>query len=147
MVDGPMGDRLYEIEIPSTLEHLGEAQQGALAALLEHDWIESDQVFYAQLCLEEALVNAITHGNKSDKHRKVRLEMEEVGDHLAIRVFDEGEGFSAENVQLPATDKLNGRGVCLIRYCMENVTYNQDGKYLEMIMRRKCLAEGDPSDE
>jgi len=142
-----MGDRLYEIEIPSALEHLGEAQQGALAALLDNDWIDSDQVFYAQLCLEEALVNAITHGNKSDKTRKVRLVMEEDGDLLTIRVFDEGEGFTAENVKLPATDKLNGRGVCLIRYCMEEVTYNQEGKFLEMVMRRKCLAEGDPSDE
>lgn len=142
-----MGNRFFEIEIPSTLDHLGEAQQCALAALLEHDWINSDQTFYAQLCLEEALVNAITHGNKSDKKRKVRIEMEAEGDLCSIRVFDEGAGFSAESVDLPATDKLNGRGVCLIRYCMEDVTYNQEGKYLEMTMRRKGLAEGDASSE
>ncbi len=142
-----MGTRFFEIEIPSTLDHLGEAQQCALAALLENDWIESDQTFYAQLCLEEALVNAITHGNKSDKQRKVRLEMEADGDLCSIRVFDEGTGFSAENVDLPETDKLNGRGVCLIRYCMEDVTYNQEGKYLEMTMRRKGLGEGEPSGE
>jgi len=114
---------------------------------LEHDWIDSDQTFYAQLCLEEALVNAITHGNKSDKQRKVRIEMEEDGDLCCIRVYDEGNGFSAESVDLPPTDKLSGRGVCLIRYCMEDVTYNQEGKYLEMTMRRKALAEGQSSGE
>jgi serine/threonine-protein kinase RsbW len=142
-----MGNRFFEIEIPSTLDHLGEAQQCALAALLEHDWINTDQTFYAQLCLEEALVNAITHGNKSDKQRKVRIEMEEDGDLCSIRVFDEGTGFTAETVDLPATDKLNGRGVCLIRYCMKDVTYNQEGKFLEMTMRRKALAEGETSGE
>ena len=142
-----MGKRFFEIEIPSSLEHLGEAQQCALAALLEHGWIDDDQKFYAQLCLEEALVNAITHGNKSDKRLKVRLEMEANGDLCCIRVFDEGTGFTAESIDLPATDKLNGRGVCLIRYCMEDVTYNQEGKYLEMIMRRKALADKDAAGE
>jgi serine/threonine-protein kinase RsbW len=146
-MDDPMGKRFFEIEIPSSLEHLGEAQQCALAALLEHDWIDADQTFYAQLCLEEALVNAITHGNKSDKRRKVRLEMDAHGERCRIRVFDEGSGFTAEEINLPATDKLNGRGVCLIRYCMEDVTYNQEGKFLEMTMRRKALGDKDASSE
>jgi anti-sigma regulatory factor (Ser/Thr protein kinase) len=134
----------YSAEFPSTLEVLGDAIQDALEALLDNDWIDEDQVFYGRLCLEEALVNAITHGNQSDDARKVRIEMieERDDDTCCIRVCDEGPGFAPENVRLPAGAELNGRGVCLIRHCMESVRYDGAKHCLEMRMKRKGLCRG-----
>jgi len=134
----------YSAEFASTLDVLGDAIKDALAALLTKGWIDEDQVFYARLCLEEALVNAITHGNQSDNARKVRIEMarEPVDDICCIRVCDEGPGFEPEKITLPPGNELNGRGVCLIRHCMESVTYNAQRHCLEMRMRRKGLCRG-----
>ena len=134
----------YRAEFASTLDVLGDAITDALEALLANGWIDEDKVFYARLCLEEALVNAITHGNQSDTTRKVRIEMtrEAPGDICCIRVCDEGPGFRPETVPLPAGASLNGRGVCLIRHCMESVTYNPEDHCLEMRMRRKGLCRG-----
>jgi serine/threonine-protein kinase RsbW len=134
----------YRAEFASTLEALGDAIAEALETLLAHDWIDEDQVFYARLCLEEALVNAITHGNQLDDTRMVRIEMtrETPGDICCIRVCDEGPGFEPDAVRLPSDASPNGRGVCLIRHCMESVTYNPEDRCLEMRMRRKGLCRG-----
>jgi serine/threonine-protein kinase RsbW len=134
----------YSAEFASTLDVLGDAITDALAALLENDWIDEDQVFYARLCLEEAVVNAITHGNQLDNTRKVRIEMaqDEEDDICCIRVCDEGPGFEPEEITLPPGAELNGRGVCLIRHCMESVTYDKQRHCLEMRMRRKGLCRG-----
>lgn len=134
----------YSAEFASTLDVLGDAIQDALEALMEDGWIDDDQVFYARLCLEEALVNAITHGNQSDNSRKVRIEMaqEAKSDMCCIRVCDEGPGFKPEDIHLPSGTALNGRGVCLIRHCMESVKYDAKHHCLEMRMRRKGLCRG-----
>jgi serine/threonine-protein kinase RsbW/non-specific serine/threonine protein kinase len=123
----------------STIETVGRVLQDALRALIEHGWVDPEQKFYAQLCLEEALVNAVDHGNKCDPSKTVRIEMLEDQDECIIRVYDQGEGFTPSEICLPELEQTNGRGICLIRYCMEKVTYNNERKCLEMRMRRKSL--------
>ncbi|MCC6154497.1 MAG: ATP-binding protein [Candidatus Hydrogenedentes bacterium] len=123
----------------SRIDAVGPVLHAALRSLIEHGWIEPEQKFYAQLCLEEALVNAVDHGNECDPSKTVRIEMSEDGDICIIRVYDEGRGFSPGDVHLPQLEQVNGRGICLIRYCMEKVTYDKDCKCLEMRMRRKGI--------
>lgn len=124
----------------STIDAAGRVSQAALRSLIEHDWVEPEQKFYAQLCLEEALVNAVDHGNQRDPSKLVRIEMSEEKDACIIRVYDEGRGFSPCDIHLPQLETLNGRGICLIRYCMEDVTYDKERKCLEMRMHRKALS-------
>ena len=132
----------FQEEFPSSLDAMGEALMRALASLQDGDWIEPDQAFYARLCLEEALLNAIMHGNRWDATRRVRLEMFGEGDICRIRVKDEGPGFSPDAVALPESDQEGGRGICLIRYCMEEVHFDPVERCLEMKMRRKGLCRG-----
>jgi len=126
-------------EFPSSLEAMGDALQRALISLKVGGWIDDGQTFYARLCLEEALVNAIMHGNQSDETRRVRLEMCQDGERCLIRVKDEGPGFGLEGVHLPGCDEEGGRGICLIRYCMEEVRFNREQNCLEMMFPRKGL--------
>lgn len=131
----------FQVEFPSTFTALSEALSNALKALQEHRWIGPDEEFFARLCLEEALVNAIIHGNKSDERRKVRLEMAETGDRCRIRVYDEGSGFVLDTTDAPDGRKPNGRGLCLIRHCMDTVRFDTEEKYLEMTIRRRSLGK------
>ena len=50
----------------------------------------------------------------------------------------EGGGFRVDDVALPESDQLGGRGICLIRHYMEHVTFDTAAHCLEMSFRRKA---------
>jgi serine/threonine-protein kinase RsbW len=132
----------FEREFLGTPEAMSDVLDSAVEALVAHDWAPGDKRFCARLCLEEALVNAITHGNQNDPSRKVRLEMSEEEDTCFIDVYDEGEGFNPSMVRTPDCQVLGGRGVTLMKYYMDRVTYDKQRGCLEMVLRRKWSAGG-----
>lgn len=109
----------------------------AMLSLMEGDWIAVPNVPCIRLCLEEALVNAVRHGNQGDVNRRVRLDMEGRGDLCMIQVCDEGGEFHVDDVALPESDQMGGRGICLIRHYMEHVSFDAETHCLEMSFRRK----------
>ncbi len=125
------------------MEAVGVTLKAALRALIDKGWVDEGQTFYAQLCLEEALVNAVDHGNERDPAKKVRIEMHEDDSTCVIRVCDEGPGFAPHDITLPELEQMNGRGICLIRYCMEAVAYDNETNCLEMRMRRNAVCPKD----
>jgi len=56
-------------------------------------------------------------------------------------VRDEGEGFNAEDIELPDCEQLGGRGICLIRHFMDHVEFNEAEHCLEMRFSRKACCE------
>lgn len=130
-----MSDTFYEREFPSTLDAMRPVLQEALDRLKNRGWFE-DNAFSAHLCLEEALVNAIRHGNQGDSQRNVRILLREYDDALEVRVYDEGPGFTVEEVPDPQCEQHGGRGICLIRHYMDEVKYYAAEHCLVMIMRR-----------
>ncbi len=134
-------------EFQSSLDHVRESLEHALASLRQEGWVAPEQEFYARLCLEEALVNAVKHGNDNDCDCRVRLVMAERDGCCEIRVYDEGNGFMPEDVLKPSPDEPDGRGVCLIRYCMRDVTYDQAEGCLIMTMAREGLCKGGQRNE
>ena len=104
-----------------------------------------DAVFAIKLALEEALINAIKHGNKSDAAKHVFIEFETATDQvpeLAIRVRDQGEGFDPETVANPLDPenllKSSGRGIFLIRNFMDDVRLQrapEGGMEIRMVKR------------
>lgn len=128
----------FSEEFPSTFEAMTVTLDRAVAALLEGEWILASQVPCMRLCLEEALVNAVRHGNQSDAARRVLVVMSSRGDECIIQVSDEGGGFRVDDVALPEGDQMGGRGICLIRHYMEHVTFDMAAHCLEMSFRRKA---------
>lgn len=136
-----MTKRIFQREFPSSVGVLSDVLPDALEALREHGWVQDDGSFYAQLCLEEALVNAIVHGNNSDASLTVRLDITEEEYDLVIRVWDHGGGFAVQDVAMPDAEAHGGRGVCLIQHCMDDVTYDTGESCLVMRKRRPCGRE------
>lgn len=124
-----------------------ETVDEALDALRRGDWIEDDQEYCAHLCLEEALVNAVSHGNKNDPDLNVVIKMTDEGDECKIQVRDEGQGFDPEDINLPPAESLGGRGVFLIKCFMKNVTFDVKECCLQMVLPRKALKKGGAGDE
>ena len=93
-----------------------------------------------QLCLEEALRNAVLHGNRSEFAKKVKLAVFLDDARWGVRVDDEGSGFRLETVPDPFSDKSiwgeGGRGLHLMSHYMDQVDYFSGGRVLVMA---KCL--------
>lgn len=104
------------------------------------------------IALDEAIVNAIKHGNKCDARKAVHVVAEFSADGARFTVADEGPGFEREKVPDP-TDPCrllepNGRGLLLINHIMDEVCYNQAGNRLEMFKRTvRASIEEDPATE
>jgi serine/threonine-protein kinase RsbW len=107
------------------------------------------------IALDEAIVNAIKHGNKCDPRKAVHIIAECCEEGARFTVADEGPGFEREKVPDP-TDPCrllepNGRGLLLINHIMDEVCYNQAGNRLEMFKRaerdsQQASATEDPTE-
>lgn len=96
-------------------------------------------VFGVRLALEEALVNAIKHGNRMDPDKSVHVDWWLSEEHVRIEILDEGDGFDISDVPDPTDDenldKPGGRGIMLMRSFMTLVEYNESGNLLTMEKR------------
>jgi len=128
-----------EITIPSDLAEARRVQAEIEQALHQVRFNEHD-IFAIRLALEEALVNAIKHGNQMDPDKSVRVAYTLRPDRFDVRITDEGPGFNPDEVPDPtAPENLErpcGRGLLLIRYYMTAVTFQDDGRTIAMHKRR-----------
>ena len=115
-----------ERRFPSDAAPGHEAIAALLTELENAGWATRD-VYGIHLALEEALVNAIRHGNKSDLSKQVGLRFYLNDDRLVMEIEDEGAGFNPALLPDPTDDAFldrpNGRGVLLIRTFMTRVDY------------------------
>src|SRR5436305_1523008 len=89
-----------------------------LSRLENQQWTSRD-VFSVRLALEEAIVNAIKHGNRLDASKQVRVVCKMSPERIFIEISDEGHGFDPEQVPDPTDDAHldcpGGRGIMLMR--------------------------------
>ena len=88
------------------------------------------------ISLTEAVTNAITHGNKSDVSKRVRVKIRKLNDQMAFLVSDEGLGFDYSNLPDPTAPenllKIGGRGVFLMQQLSDDVVFHDDGRTIEI---------------
>src|SRR3954453_4487180 len=119
--------RPTELTIASDLAEARRVQEEIASALQASAYTEHD-IFSIKLALEEALVNAIKHGNQMDPDKRVFVTYHVCRERFEIRITDEGEGFNPEDVPDPtAIENLErpcGRGLLLMRGFMTEVEYH-----------------------
>ncbi len=107
--------------------------------------LDDDSVHWVSIAVRESVINAITHGNKSDPAKSIFVEFETVhgaDPRLTIRVRDQGCGFDPDAIADPLEPenllKPSGRGIFLIRQFMDDVRIERSprgGMELQMIKR------------
>ncbi|MGE0606803.1 MAG: ATP-binding protein [Pirellulales bacterium] len=114
--------------IPSVPHESRRVLDELLAQLREQSWVEHD-VFSVHLAMEEALMNAIKHGNKLDARKCIHVVCKLSPQMLRIEVTDEGSGFDPAAVpDCTEDDRLevpSGRGLMLMKSFMTDVEYNE----------------------
>ena len=115
----------------------GREVQRQLLELVEGAGFTGGNFFAINLSLEEALVNAIKHGNKLDPGKKVRVEARVTSEEVEIQIEDEGPGFERSSVPDPTAlenlEKCSGRGILLIEAYMTEATWDRGGRRLRMV--------------
>lgn len=118
-----------------------------------------------QVALEEALLNAVIHGNlevssrlremegdlfeqaiserrqlEPYRSRRVTLIAEYTRESARFTIRDQGPGFDVEKVRNPTEDDAielaSGRGILLMRSFMDSIEYNDQGNEVRMVKRR-----------
>ena len=98
-------------------------------------WPEQE-MYGVHVSLEEAIINAIKHGNQRDPEKKVHVVVKSTAENFYLKVTDQGAGFdplavpdctAPENLELGS-----GRGLLMMRHYMDEVIYNHTGNQLEL---------------
>lgn len=87
------------------------------------------------LCVSEAVLNSIKHGNKNDLKKYVSIKIGFDTEQFKIQVEDEGDGFDLKKIKDP-TKKRNikneeGRGIFIITKLSEQIEYNKKGNLVQ----------------
>ena len=134
----PFLEERIAFKMPSDLRHLDDVLDYLNERMLRLGIVNSDDS-EVLIALDEAIVNAIKHGNKCDPRKAVHIVAEFSADGVRFIVADEGAGFELEKVPDPTEPcrllEPSGRGLLLINHIMDEVRFNQCGNRLEMFKR------------
>jgi len=128
-----------QASIPSDYRQAKAVEDAIVAAATAHGYNE-EALFAVRLAVEEALANAIRHGNHADARKRVLVRYAVSDRQIDVHVSDEGKGFdpsrvpdptAAENLQLPS-----GRGIMLMRAYMTKVEFNGRGNEVHLVKRK-----------
>ena len=87
------------------------------------------------LCVSEAVLNSIKHGNKNDLQKNVSIKIDFDTEQFKIQVEDEGDGFDINMIEDPTKRKNlkneEGRGIFIIKKLSEQIEYNKKGNLVQ----------------
>ena len=126
------------VKIPSIKENVSVVE-----SFIENvgEKIKIEESIYGNVLVSvtEAVNNAIVHGNKEDKTKKVRLGLKKNKKSVRFIVEDEGVGFDHDNLPDPTSpknlDKVKGRGIFLIKSLSDKTTFKNGGRMIEMLFK------------
>ena len=100
-----------------------------------------------EIAINEALTNAVTHGNQENPEKQVHVACRcSMDGELLITVRDEGEGFDSRAVPDPTeAQKLlltHGRGLYIMRTLMDEVSFEENGTVVLIRKRMKPRIPG-----
>lgn len=120
------------------IHDLDKVHKGVAAALVDCKYTEFAQ-FAIRLCLEEGIVNAFRHGNRSEPGKVVKFVCRIDHESAEFTIQDEGYGFDPEGVPDPTAEENleipSGRGLMLMRAYMSEVSHVPPGNTLRMLFK------------
>jgi serine/threonine-protein kinase RsbW len=132
----PQVNGTLRFEFPSDFDAGCDVQRQILAEIERHGF-NPNSIFATRLALEEAMVNAIKHGNKLDPGKRVVVEAKVTPQRVEIEIEDQGPGFTRSSVPDPTAEenlcKCSGRGILLIEAYMNSVEWSRGGRRVRMV--------------
>jgi len=131
---------VISLRVPSDLQVVEEAVDVIARHCLASGLGPRAARFNLRVALSEALSNAIVYGNGLDPAKTVDVRIEVAERDIAVHVCDQGQGFDPTVVPDPTlpdrVERADGRGLFLIRKLVDDVSFNDRGNSICMILRR-----------
>jgi serine/threonine-protein kinase RsbW len=132
-----MKQSFTQLNIPSSAESLTMVEN-FVDEVCEAYYITNSYYGNILITILEAAKNAIYHGNKNNKEKKVNISFKSVPNGLCFTIKDQGDGFDFRNVANPidvnnSMNENTGKGIFLIRSLADQVSYNSKGNIVEII--------------
>ncbi len=135
------GATLLEMTIPSQLSLKMPLVFRMIKELQARQCLPWTGTHRAELCFDEAITNAMVHGNRLDPSRKVRVMVFADEQRWGAFVQDQGEGFGQEHIPNPndegALFRESGRGLMLMESWLDELSYCRKDTSLFMSRRRQ----------
>jgi serine/threonine-protein kinase RsbW len=126
---------LFTLQLPSTPESITQLE-ALIEEIADKYHVAEDTFANMMTCLNEATINAIIHGNKSDISKKVIINADVDLKRIVWTVTDQGDGFDYNHLADPTApenlESLTGRGVFIIKHLADQCIFNTKGNELEL---------------
>ncbi len=130
------------VTIPSSLKELSKIERlaGEIARKMN---LSEDQQDNFSIAVTEAVGNAITHGNKKNPKKKVRIVFRLGKDKIKVSVTDQGQGFDLNKITDPLDPKNlmkeSGRGIFILKRLMDKVSFSfsPKGTTVNFVMKKR----------
>ena len=93
-----------EFVIPSDLTEARHLQELIESQLQQSDY-DDKEIFGIRLAFEEAVVNAIKHGNQMDRRKSVQVCYRILADRFEATITDEGPGYNPTDLPDPRAEE------------------------------------------
>ena len=133
------------LELQSTIDVLDHLQHVA-EDVSRRAGLDEEALHWTSMAVRECVINAITHGNKSDPAKKVFVDFSVEGRDgdrcLEVVIRDQGQGFEPSEITNPLAPEnilnTSGRGIFLVRQFMDEVKFQPaPGGGTEVRMRKR----------
>lgn len=121
----------------STMEQFAKLRESMRRELKQLLDTEAEPMFVA---INEAVNNAIFHGNGSDSSKKVCLAITSLPGKIKVSIRDEGQGFKLVS-RSSTVDNLreHGRGLEIIGFCVDDYYFNEQPSEIVLIKKTAIL--------
>lgn len=137
------------MKIPSDIKYIRKVS-GEIEDFLKSNNVDKSAIFDIRLSVEEAVKNAIIHGNGKRKKIPVFITYSLKDGKFTVEIEDRGKGFDAGELPDPTLEenlyKEGGRGVFLIKKLMDEVERNEKGNKIIMTKYVKTKERGKDAD-
>ena len=123
----------------SNFELCSSLQLGDFVDLLLEPIKSSQYLYRTKLGLHEALINAVTHGNKLDPHKSIRVRRIVTPNWCVWQIQDQGNGLEKQKriYKLPnEVSSVNERGLYIINECFDDIRWSSKGNRLQVALKR-----------
>lgn len=131
---------LIEVAVPNNLRAMKEPEARIMSELRRCGY-DADTIFAIKLAFEEAVTNAVKHGNCNDCGKQVHLRYYVHPERVVLAVRDEGCGFRPDQVPDPTADenleRPSGRGLMLMQSYMTAVRYSESGNEVWLLKENR----------
>lgn len=137
----PFGEQLLDMPLETNLGYKTPLVFRIIKLLQAHGCLPAYGYQMAEVCLEEALSNAMIHGNKLDDGKQIAVRVFADDSRFGIIVEDEGDGFGPDDLPDPNDPETllmdRGRGILLMVHYMDSVQYNSKGTCVQMVRQHQ----------